>query len=119
MTEKFKDVVAGKKEDGELYRAALQEQEENLARYKNRIRDAEASKKLKDDKELIDFKIRNLQEQIEELNESLHYAKQDLAQVMADMDISGKATEYRLAVENIEKEIQFAKDKISELTRLK
>jgi hypothetical protein len=58
-------------------------------------------------------------EQIEEHNESLHYAKQDLASVMNDYDLSGKATEYRIAVESIEKEIEILKKNLSELQRLK
>lgn len=118
MTEKFKDVRAGKKIDSELYKAALEEQKEKLERYKARVK-ASNIKSLKDDPVLLDFKIQTLKEQIDQHEESLHYAKQDLAKLMNDMDLSGAATTARETVENIEREIEFSKKELSDLMRLK
>jgi archaellum component FlaC len=94
----------------------LQEQAEKLARYKQRIKEAN-NKKM--DSQLLNFKITSIKEQIDEQTEALHYAKQDLAAFEAKLDLSGNITRCKEAVEAIEKEIEDLKKELSNLERQK
>ena len=98
------------------YHHRLEEQDEIKARYLAHIK--REKEELKKNPEFIKFKIRNLKEQIDECNESLHYAKQDWETLLANADITGKATAAKEIVERIEKEIFTAKREISDLEGL-
>ena len=63
------------------------------------------------------WKIKSLQEHIDQLQEALHYAKQDLDRFILKMDIThaDKRIEAERAVKDTEKEIEELKRQISDL----
>jgi hypothetical protein len=63
------------------------------------------------------WKIKTVEEHIDQLNEALWYAKQDVAKFTLKLDIShaDKRREAERAVEDSEKEIDLLKKELSEL----
>jgi hypothetical protein len=98
------------------YHKRVEEQDEKKARLLAKIK--REREELKKNPDMIKYKIRNLKEQINECDESLHYARQDVDALVANADITGKVSQAKIIVERIEKEIYDAKKEISELEGL-
>jgi hypothetical protein len=99
------------------YKMKVEEQAEKLARLKARIRDSQLDERK--NQEFILFKIANLKEEIDQLEESLHYAKQDYDAWVAKADLSGGASKALAVVETLERDIHKAKMEISRLEALR
>jgi hypothetical protein len=69
-------------------------------------------------REFINFKLTNIRAELDELEEAVHYAKQDLAHYEENMEISEKATEARRALQETEKQIEHLKKEYSTLNAL-
>jgi cell division septum initiation protein DivIVA len=85
------------------YRARVEAQDEIRARYLDQIK--REREELKKEPKIIKLKIRNLKEQHDACQESLHYAKQDYETLLNNADITGKASAAKVIMERIEKEI--------------
>jgi DNA repair exonuclease SbcCD ATPase subunit len=99
------------------YKKIVEEQAEKLAKLKARIRDSQVDEK--NDREYVLFKIANLKEEVDQLEESLHYAKQDYEAWVGRADLSGGVSKALAIVETIERDIHRAKMEISRLEALR
>jgi chromosome segregation ATPase len=98
------------------YRARVEAQDEIRARYLAQIK--REREELRKTPKIIKLKIRNLKDQHDACQESLHYAKQDYETLLNKADITGKTTAAKEIMERIEREIFEVRRDISELEAL-
>lgn len=98
------------------YRSRVEAQDEIRARYLAQIK--RENEELRKNPKIIKLKIRNLKEQHDACQESLHYAKQDYETLLNKADITGKTSAAKEIMERIEKEIYDVRRAISDLEAL-
>jgi hypothetical protein len=94
----------------------------NLAPGKD-IRDFKRKNEIPDNeltREQLNFKRATIHEHLVQLHECLHYAEQDLAQFVLSLTIDNpeKRKETQRAVDDMKKEIEFYKEKLSKLNAI-
>jgi len=69
-------------------------------------------------REIINFKMNNIREEIDVLEESLHYARQDVEFFQSNLEISNRAVEARRALEDTERQVAELRKEYSRLNAL-
>lgn len=104
------------KEIKQLYRNLVETQQEDVNRLKYKFK--QLNKEPLKDKELIKFKMRSIKEQLEELMESRHYLVQDYEQLIKLADLSGRASSAKQVLDDMDREIEMARQELSQLNAL-